>query len=269
MLEVRSWPAGDGLAVGDVVCRHDRGRGHEEEQAAGNAVVFVRRGCFVRSADGDEHLFDPTLALCLTRGQEQRYDHPHTGGDDCTAIFLSPEQTAALWGGAAQLPTAPLHVSPELDLRQRLLLAAARRGAGEHELGEGAILLAADALAAHSPREVESGRPASGRERAALADGVRERLAADPDWSLQELARDLAISPHHLSRTFRAQTGETIARHRMRIRARTALELFARGERDLAWVAAEAGFADQSHLCRVLGAETERTPSWLRAALAA
>jgi AraC-like DNA-binding protein len=45
--------------------------------------------------------------------------------------------------------------------------------------------------------------------------------------------------------------------------------LLAGGERDLAWVAADAGFADHSHLCRVLGAETQRTPSWLRAALAA
>ena len=96
---------------------------------------------------------------------------------------------------------------------------------------------------------------------------VRERLAADPGWSLQELAGDLAVSPHHLSRTFRAQTGETIARHRMRIRARMALELLAGGECDLAWVAAACGFADQSHLSRVLTAELARTPSSLRAAL--
>jgi len=268
MLEVRSWGAGDGVSVANVACRHGRGRGRESEESPGNAVVFVRRGCFVRSADGDEHLLDPMLALCTNAGQEQRYDHPHRDGDDCTAIFLSPEQVAGLWGGVPELPTTPLPVPPQLDLRHRLLLAAARRGADEHELGEAAIKLAADLLAGHRPGQVSSGRPATARERAALADGVRERLAADPDWSLQDLARALAISPHHLSRTFRAETGETIARHRMRIRARLALELLASGDRDLARIAADTGFADQSHLCRVLGGETQRTPSWLRAALA-
>jgi AraC-like DNA-binding protein len=268
MLEVRSWRAGDGVSIGDVACRHPRGRGQASEESPGNAVVFVRRGCFVRSADGGDHLLDPTLALCTNAGEEQRYDHPHTDGDDCTAIFLSPDQTAALWGGVSRLPTTPLRVPPPLDLRHRLLLAAARRNADQHELGEAALGLAADVLAGHRPAQVASGRPATARARAALADGVRERLAVDPEWSLQDLARALAVSPHHLSRTFRAATGETIARHRLRIRARRALELLAGGERDLAWVAADAGFADQSHLCRVLGAETQRTPSWLRAALA-
>lgn len=269
MLDVRSWAAGDGVCVADVACRHGRGRGRESEESPGHALVFVRRGCFIRTAEGQEHLLDPTLALCTNAGQEQRYDHPHEHGDDCTAVSLSPEQTAALWGGAPELPTTPLRVPPEIDLRHRLLLAAARRGADAHALGEAAILLAADLLMHHRPAQVASGRPATARRRAALADDARERLVADPDLSLQELARDLAVSPHHLSRIFRFETGETIARHRMRIRARMALELLAGGERDLARVAADTGFADQSHLCRVLGAETERTPARLRAALTA
>jgi AraC-like DNA-binding protein len=105
------------------------------------------------------------------------------------------------------------------------------------------------------------------RRRAASA--VREALAANPDRSLTELAQDTAISPHHLSRTFRAETGETIARHRMRLRTRTVLERLSAGETDLSRLAAEVGFADQSHLCRVIRSETGSTPRALRAALAA
>jgi AraC-like DNA-binding protein len=82
-----------------------------------------------------------------------------------------------------------------------------------------------------------------------------------------ELASLLAVSPHHLSRVFRAQTGHTIARHRMRLRARAALDRLAGGELELARLAAELGFADQSHLTRVVRAETGATPSALRAAL--
>ncbi|HTB49525.1 MAG TPA: helix-turn-helix domain-containing protein, partial [Solirubrobacteraceae bacterium] len=67
---------------------------------------------------------------------------------------------------------------------------------------------------------------------------------------------------------FRSVTGHTISRHRMRLRARSALERFAGGESDLARIAADVGFADQSHLCRVIGQETGHTPAALRQALA-
>lgn len=49
--------------------------------------------------------------------------------------------------------------------------------------------------------------------------------------------------------------------------ARAALERLAGGERDLARLAADVGFADQSHLSRVVRAETGHTPGALRAAL--
>jgi AraC-like DNA-binding protein len=54
----------------------------------------------------------------------------------------------------------------------------------------------------------------------------------------------------------------------MRLRARTALEHLSDGEQDLARLAADLGFADQSHLCRVVRRETGYTPSALRQALA-
>jgi AraC-like DNA-binding protein len=46
------------------------------------------------------------------------------------------------------------------------------------------------------------------------------------------------------------------------------MEWLAGGERDLARLAAELGFADQSHLCRAVRTETRRTPAALRKALA-
>jgi AraC-like DNA-binding protein len=119
-----------------------------------------------------------------------------------------------------------------------------------------------------SPDRVGAGRPATERARRALADGVREALAANADRSLPELACELAVSPHHLSRIFHSHTGLTVSRHRMRLRARSVLEHLAGGERDLARLAADLGFADQSHLTRVVRRETGQTPSALRLALA-
>jgi AraC-like DNA-binding protein len=268
VLSARTVLRRDGLEIADVACRHERGRGDPSETAGGHALVLVRRGCFVRSADGVEATLDPTLAYCINPWEEQRYDHPHAHGDDCTSIFLAPELVASMSGGEPVLPPGALPTSPEIDLDHRMLLAAARRADDEHELVERAIGLAARALERVAPRRVASGRPATARARRALADGVRELLAEDPDRALPELARELHVSPHHLSRVFRASAGHTIARHRMRLRARSALERLSGGERDIGRLAADLGFADQSHLCRVVRAETGRTPSALRAALA-
>jgi AraC-like DNA-binding protein len=210
----------------------------------------------------------PTAAFCLSRGEEQRYDHPQPDGDDCTSLSLSEGLLASLWGGEVALPSEPIPVSPQIDLEHRLLLAAARRDAEPDELLERAIALTARALEGSDPGRVASGRPPTAAARRALADAAREALIADPRCSLTDLARALAVSPHHLSRVFRAANGHTFSRHRIRLRVRGALERLAGGERDLAWLAADLGFADQSHLCRVIRSETGSTPSALRGILA-
>jgi AraC-like DNA-binding protein len=269
VLTVRTLLQGDGVEMADVVCSHARGRGRESEQAAGYVLVLVRRGCFRRSADGSEALLDPTLAYCMRPSEEQRYDHPHDGGDACTSLALAPGLVSALWGGELALPRAPLPVAPAIDVRHRLLLAAARRDEDRDEVLERAIDLVAATLAHADAARVGAGMPRTTHARRALADGARELLASTTETSLPSLARALAVSPHHLSRAFREMTGHTISRHRMRLRARDALERVAGGERNLARVAADVGFADQSHLCRVVGAETGMTPSALRRMLAA
>jgi AraC-like DNA-binding protein len=229
----------------------------------------VRAPRLLRSEAGaTTAVLDPTAGYCMRPGDEQRYDHPHDHGDDCTAIGISDELVASLWGGDPSLLAEPLPVDPRTDLEHRLLLAAARPGDDRDELIERAISLAAGALERVDAERVQSARPATARARAAIADGAREALAADPARSLPELARDLAVSPHHLSRIFKARTGHSVARHRMRLRARSALERLAAGAADLARLAAELGFADQSDLSRVLRAETGRTPGVLRAAVA-
>lgn len=268
VLSMRTVLSRDGIRVADVACRHERGRGHAPEVSERYALVFVRRGCFVRDASGVESFLDPTIGYCMNPGDEQRFDHPHANGDDCTSVSLEPMLVAQIWGGDPTLPSQPVEVSPAVDLEHRLLLAAARRRDDPHELVERAIVLAAGLLEQASAPRVAAGRPATEGARRALADGVREALVADPERALPDLATALAVSPHHLSRVFHAATGHTISRHRMRLRVRSALERLAGGEQNLARLAADLGFADQSHLCRVVRSETGFAPSALRPALA-
>ena len=264
MLRSRTVLAQDGVALHDVACRNGQGRGREIERVSAHTLIFVRRGCFVRSAENGDALLDPTFAYCVNPGEAERYDHPHTDGDDCTALSLDPDLLAALWGGEPTLPTHPLPTTPDVDVEHRLLLAAAGQGADPHRLVERALVLTARVLEGADRRRVAAGDPRSARRRRALVDSAREALAAAPGRSLPELAHELSVSPHHLSRIFRSITGHTISRHRMRLRARAALERLGGGERDLAWLATDLGFADQSHLCRVLRDETGRAPSGWR-----
>lgn len=265
MLSSRVLIDADGVTVADVACRHRAGRGApSEREDRRHAVVLVRRGCFHRQADGTDALLDPTNAYTMRPGEEERYDHPHDHGDDCTAILLADVLLASLWGGDADLPAGALPVGAAADLAHRRLLATAPADRDP----EDALAVVAAVLGAASPERVASGRPATARARRALADDARELLAADPGLGLIALAARLAVSPHHLSRVFAEHAGRPVSRHRRALRVRAALERLAGGETDLARLAADSGFADQPHLCRVVRAETGHTPRALRAALA-
>jgi AraC-like DNA-binding protein len=268
VLERRSLLSSDGLELHDVRCHHARGSGTRELHTGRHALVFVRRGCFVRHSDGIAATLDPTLAYFLNPGVEDRYDHPHGGGDDCTAIFVDSELAASTWGGDPSLPDTPVPTSPAIDVQHRMLIAATRAGEDGPALVERAVDLMAGLLEQADVRRVMSGRPSTWTAWKQLSDGVREALVANPDLSLVELGRLLAVSPHHLSRVFRSMTGYTIARYRMRIRTRAVFERLAGGERSLARLAAELGFVDQSHLARVVRSETSLSPSTLRELLA-
>lgn len=265
VLKIRMVFAGSGVQIADVACRHEPAIGVAEETAA-HGIVFVRRGSFVRSTSGLEHFLDSSSVFFVNPGQEQRCDHPDGGGDDCTAFLVAPELLASLWGGDPALPVEPVYSEDAADLAHRLLLAAARRGEDPGLLAEDAIELLASALERVESRRVQSGRPSRERMRR-LVDEARAALVGDPEQSLPVLAQRLAISPHHLSRSFKATTGQTIAGYRIRLRARMALERLADGERNLAGLAADLGFADHSHLCRVIRATAGASPSLVRAAL--
>jgi hypothetical protein len=69
MLSTRTILRREGVEIADVACRHAAGRGTPGEQTGDQALVFVRRGCFVRSAGGAETFLDPTVAYCTNPGR--------------------------------------------------------------------------------------------------------------------------------------------------------------------------------------------------------
>jgi AraC-like DNA-binding protein len=97
---------------------------------------------------------------------------------------------------------------------------------------------------------------------------VARLLRADPEaGGLDALARTAGLSPSHLSRTFKAQTGVSITRFRNQRRLERFMALYGSGRRTTALAAAlEAGFGSYAQFYRVLHAETGRSPTALRRA---
>jgi AraC family transcriptional regulator len=97
---------------------------------------------------------------------------------------------------------------------------------------------------------------------------VAERLADDgPEPSVRDLAREAGVHPVHVARAFRRFHGVPPGTFRRRLRLRRACALLGKGA-SIADAAAQAGFADQSHLARALRSVLGETPSAFRRALA-
>jgi AraC-like DNA-binding protein len=95
---------------------------------------------------------------------------------------------------------------------------------------------------------------------------VARLLTGDPAaGDLGTLARAAGLSPSHLSRIFKEQTGVPISRFRNQQRLQRFLGLYGSGRRTTALAAAlEAGFGSYAQFHRVFREQTGHSPSALR-----
>ncbi len=81
---------------------------------------------------------------------------------------------------------------------------------------------------------------------------------------LSTIARQVGSSSHHLSRTFKQITGETLSRRRMRLRLAAVLSEILDGADDLSRVAVQSGFYDHSHMTNSFRSHFGVTPKEAR-----
>lgn len=178
--------------------------------------------------------------------------------------------------GARPAPLVPVvgSRSPEVATLAGLVratLAEADAGAGDDGLAGLALESLGHALVVAVARR-HTGRPTPGPAAPALSRAqlgrvtrhVEDNLATP--LTLADLAAVAHVSPFHFARVFRAATGRSPHRYVLERRVALAEELLTRTTLPIAEVAARAGFADQSHLTRVLGRHLGRTPGAVRAA---
>jgi len=82
---------------------------------------------------------------------------------------------------------------------------------------------------------------------------------------LEAIANQVGVHPIHLSRVFRQRHGCTMAEYINRLRVQSVCRALESGWADLANLAAECGFADQSHMGRVFKCYTGQAPGQFRA----
>jgi len=190
-------------------------------------------------------------------------------GYRCLFMFADPgllsEIAADLAGGEAGETREGYRVPANLTSLDASSFALAARLAGEAgraldagseadpiRMAEGLhrVLRGVVGAAHHGRREAAPGR--RGRTRSAhatvaedaksvLTSGFTRRLTVD------ELARSVHVSPYHLTRVFRRQTGFALHDYLNQLRLREALKRILDGQDDLATLAGELGFSSHSH----------------------
>jgi AraC-like DNA-binding protein len=257
-----------GARVVDHDCRKPAGSRGSYEYGCDYGLVLVRRGGYWREVNGRGAYLGPTDAFFERPFVEQRLTHHRDTGDRSTSLWLSEGAVTALAGDAA-VPDEPITTTPVIDLRHRQLVVALRRGIDGFEFDERLAQLVGGLAERAAPGRFTARRSTTRADHDRVVQQAREAIVNDPAGSdFKDLARGLGHTRFHLSRVFSRVTGMTLSQFRNRVRVAIALERLAAGHEDLAALSADLGFADQSHLSRVIRAGTGASPGVLRLGLA-
>jgi AraC family transcriptional regulator len=221
---------------------------HEHDEAY---LCLVGSGSYVQHARGGDA--DCTSGLLLVHPRGHRHANRFSpAGAHCLSIFLAPELAddapiRKLLGDYRQI---------RLPQALRLVARVGRELAAHDDAAPLALQSAVLELVALACRSGGADR------RPAWLAGVLERLHDDPlaELSLAELARPAGVHPAHLARCFQQAQGMSVGEYRRVLRVRRACRALEQGRRPIAEIAAEAGFADQSHFARVFKRVTGDTP---------
>ncbi|WFB06031.1 AraC family transcriptional regulator [Streptomyces sp. LX-29] len=193
--------------------------------------------------------------------------------DDVELLLLAMEpawleKLAAEEGAEGGFELAPrFHFTDPLltMLVERLVTEFERPGAPDALYTE-SLVQAAAALVMRAcgstagPPEREGGLPP--RRLAEVLDFIHANLASR--IRLADLAGVAGVSASHFTRAFKASVGESPHRYVTQLRLERARRALLTTNRPIADIALEHGFADQSHLTRMMRRHTGTTPGLLR-----
>jgi AraC family transcriptional regulator len=234
------------VQVLDVVCWAPRsGYGPAMFNTAA-LIGLPRRGAFILERQGRSVVVDTNTALVLGCADEYRISHPTSHGDEGTVVILPPHLLEDATGGTEGRVG-------RLDPRHHLAVCVVTRALADPQNddleAEDLTLMLLATLSRTFDDPTDEKRCGLGPAQRLRVEHARALLASSPAtrWNLDLLGMTLGCSPFHLARQFRTATGETISRYLFRLRLALAVERLADGDRDIASLATDIGFANHSH----------------------
>lgn len=243
------------------------------------AIVFPRTAVWLRYSGARSFVADPSVATLYNPGQEYTRDKISPDGDRCDWFGVSPQLALDI---AASIDAHAYdhhenafdaqfaRVERHLYLEQRKIFSRLERNEVETLEAEETIISlvtavlrrAHDTRVAMSKQEKEARLDLVQRAKAALGRNLFNHA------SLNDIARELNVSPFYLCRVFREGTGSTLHEFKTDLRIRHALERIADRSLDLSRIAFECGFSSHSHFTAQVRQRLGATPSSLREVLA-
>ena len=255
---------GRAARVVDFVCRAGRSARPYPERHGAWSIAIVRRGAFSyrTAATGHTHALYEGWLLLGRAGDEFECSHEHDGGDDCTAVELSPDLVEEIaravpgcGGTIFDVPVLPPNPRAAA-LFERLDDPAAPDGDPD-ELALRVAHAVVSQVCHAAPRAVHV-TPA---DRARVEAAIRhiETSFATP-LSLADLAAGVELSPFHFLRVFRRVAGLTPYQYLIGTRLRRAARMLATTARPVTEIAYDAGFEDLSNFVRTFHRVVGRSP---------
>jgi len=209
----------------------------------------------------------PTLAAFENADRLQQY---FIRLERCIRINFSVQAVA--FSDLRSSMMRPIRVSPQIrataELRNGRVRCLAARLYWESRSPDCFSPLAAEALALEIISE--GTRNASAAEKCGTPSWLlraiellHERLPAN--LTVERMAHEVGVHPVHMARVFRRCYGCSIGEYARKWRVEIATRQLATSASPIAEIAAAAGFADQSHLCRTFKAVSGLTPKEFRA----
>ena len=266
------------LRIGLFRCQPWEDLFRDDTRAMGRYLVFPHTGVFITPEGGETLVADPTVVMFYNKHQSYRRAKLSENGDACAYFEFAPEVLCDVLPrydpARDDRPDYPFPVNrgpsdAHSYLLHRLVLAHIERERSPDSLfvQETMIEVLERILDNVYPqRQTNGATAATRRAHAALVRDVQSLLATQfqAPLTLQQIAALLHVSPYHLCRVFRRQTGFSIHQYRNDLRLRVALEHVLDGATDLGALALTLGFANHSHFSKAFRLLFDATPSDLR-----
>jgi AraC-like DNA-binding protein len=208
--------SGELIAVGSVRLAPGQRAWNRARALEHHHVVLPRTAMGIRQGGQPVFVADPLHLTLHNPGVPYRREAIGANGDHSDYLMLHPDLAAELLGRRARFACGQNALNAQSYLALRWLIRLAERGTDALQVEEAALAWLARMDTRGGPVNGGAAGPVM-RARRVLAEHWREGL------TVSELARAAHVSPFHLARRFRAQTGLTLHGYRMALKARAAL----------------------------------------------